>query len=273
MTTDSMGIRDRAVIVGDGRLTIHFKTAGSGPPLVYFHALGGLRWSPLLDALADSFTVYAVEHPGTSPGDHRAIYEVESFTELLLGYEEALGELGLERPIGVGVSFGGMVAADLAATFPTLFSKLVLCCPIGLWRDDAPIPLVELISGSPEEVGKALFLDPDSEAAKEMMAMPGDPEEIPAHVAQVTWNIGCTSKFAWPIADHGLRRRLHRIAVPTLILWGRQDALVPLAYSEDFAAGIAGARVVVLDEAGHEVQADQPEATREAITTFLAGTS
>jgi pimeloyl-ACP methyl ester carboxylesterase len=50
---------------------------------------------------------------------------------------------------------------------------------------------------------------------------------------------GCTTKFARPIADHGLRRRLHRIAVPTLIAWGRQDALIPVSYAQELASGIA----------------------------------
>ena len=69
-------VRDEAVEVWDGRLTLHVKVAGDGPPLVFFHPLPGLGWSPLLDRLAGRFTVYAPEHPGTSPGDPQAIREV-----------------------------------------------------------------------------------------------------------------------------------------------------------------------------------------------------
>jgi pimeloyl-ACP methyl ester carboxylesterase len=166
-----------------------------------------------------------------------------------------------------------MVAADLAATFPELFSKLVLISPIGLWRDDAPIPLVQMIAGSPSERGEYLFYDPSSEAAQKALATPDDPEEIPAFVARATWNIGCGSKFAWPIPDHGLRRRLHRIVVPTLVLWGREDALVPVAYAEDFGAAVAGAEVVVLDQTGHAIQVDQPQVTPDTIIGFLKGSS
>jgi pimeloyl-ACP methyl ester carboxylesterase len=160
-----------------------------------------------------------------------------------------------------------MVAADLAATFPRLFARLVLLSPIGLWRDDAPIPLMQLVAGPPTDIPRYLFAHPEAQAAQ---VLPDDPEQIPAAIAQRQWNIGCTTKFAWPIADHGLSRRLHRIDVPTLIVWGREDALVPAAYAAEFGRRIAGSQVEVIDDCGHEVQADQPARTWAAISTFLA---
>src|SRR5207248_9360855 len=81
---------------------------------------------------------------------------------------------------------------------------------------------------------------------------------------------GCTTKFAWPIADHGLGRRLHRVQVPTLIVWGREDALVPVGYAKEFGSRIAGSRVEVLDDCGHVVQVDQPGRSWTAISGFLA---
>jgi pimeloyl-ACP methyl ester carboxylesterase len=261
--------RDQAVPVGDGRLTMHVKVAGDGPPLVFFHGLSGLAWEPLLDRLAGQHTVYAPEHPGTSPGDPRAIDEVRTYWELLLAYDELVRALGLDRPVAVGHSYGGMVAADLAATFPGLFSRLVLLAPAGLWRDDAPIPLAEMVSGPPERMPGYLFAHPESAAARAVLAPPADPALIPAAIAQQTWNIGCTTKFAWPIADHGLGRRLHRVAVPTLVAWGRQDALIPVAYAADFGRLIAGSQVEVIDDCGHVPQADQPEATWTAVSKFL----
>jgi pimeloyl-ACP methyl ester carboxylesterase/uncharacterized protein YndB with AHSA1/START domain len=259
-------VRDETVEVWDGRLKLHVKVAGDGPPLLFFHPLPGLAWSPLLDRLAERHTVYAPEHPGTSPGDPQAIREVQTFWELLLVYEEMIGALGLERPAALGQSFGGMVAADLAASFPRLFSRLVLLAPLGLWRDDAPIPLVEMVSGPPEEVPRYLHAHPENAAAQ---ALPADPDRVPAAIAQSTWNVGCTTKFAWPIADHGLGRRLHRIRVPALILWGREDALVPVAYAEEFGRRIAGSQVEVIGDCGHALAADQPERTWTAISSFL----
>jgi pimeloyl-ACP methyl ester carboxylesterase len=269
MTTASAEVRDEVVEVCDGRIHLHVKVAGDGPPVVFFHPLPGLEWQPFLDRLAERHTVYAPEHPGTSPGDPLAIREIYTFWELLLAYEEALRALGLERPAAVGMSYGGMVAADLAASFPDAFSRLVLLSPIGLWLDEAPIRLVEMVTGPPEELPSYLFKHPESEAARAMMALPEDPDQVPKAIAQTAWNIGCTTKFAWPIADHGLARRLHRIRIPTLVLWGREDALVPVAYAGEFARRIEDSRVQVLDDCGHAMQGDQPEQMFTAITEFL----
>jgi pimeloyl-ACP methyl ester carboxylesterase len=269
MSANAIEVRDEIVRVWDGRLSLHVQIAGAGPPLVFFHPLSGLAWESLLDRLAERHTVYAPELPGTSPDDPQAIQEVQTFWELLLAYEEALRRLGLDRPAAVGQSFGGMIAADLAACFPHLFGSLVLLSPLGLWRDDAPIPLVEMITGPAEQIPAYLYAHPDSADAQAALAPPADPEQIPTAIAQNAWNIGCATKFAWPIADHGLRRRLHRINVPTLVVWGRDDALIPVAYAHDFGAGIPGSRVELIDDCGHVLQADQPERTWTAINEFL----
>jgi pimeloyl-ACP methyl ester carboxylesterase len=272
MAANGVAVRDETAEVWDARLRLHVKVAGEGPPLLFFHPLPGLTWQPLLGQLAERHTVYAPEHPGTSPGDPHAISQVQTFWELLLVYEELVRELRLARPVAIGQSFGGMVAADLAASFPRLFSRLVLLAPVGLWRDDAPIPLMEMVAGPPENLPGYLFAHPGGAAARAAMALPDDPALIPGAIAQNAWNIGCTTKFAWPIADHGLGRRLHRIEVPTLVVWGREDALVPVAYAREFGSRIAGSKVELIDDCGHVLQADQPELTWAAISEFLRET-
>jgi pimeloyl-ACP methyl ester carboxylesterase len=270
MTGIAAEVRDASVRVAGGRLNLHVKVAGEGPPLVFFHGLSGLAWEPLLDQLASQHTVYAPEHPGTSPGEFRTIDEVQTFWELLLCYEELVHALGLSRPAAIGQSYGGMVAADLTATFPRLFSRLVLLSPTGLWLDSAPIPLMQMVAGPPEEVPKYLFAHPEGPGAQAMLAPPADPGLIPAAIAQQAWNIGCTTKFAWPIPDLGLGRRLHRVAVPTLVVWGRQDALIAVDYAAEFGSRIAGSQVEIIDDCGHVIQADQPAATWAAVSKFLA---
>ena len=73
MAAGAVPVRDETVEVWDSRLRLHVKIAGDGPPLLYFHPLTGLSWWPWLDQLAQRYTVYAPEHPGTSPGDPQAI--------------------------------------------------------------------------------------------------------------------------------------------------------------------------------------------------------
>src|SRR5689334_6298213 len=129
-------VETRTVEVWGGDVRTQVLVAGEGPPLVFLHPVLGLQWDPFLDALAAHHTVYAPYLPGTAPGDpdsHKAILDNYDLT---LVYDEILDAVGVEGPAAlVGHSFGGMVAADLAATFPARFDKLVLLCPIGLWTD------------------------------------------------------------------------------------------------------------------------------------------
>ena len=126
-----------------------------------------------------------------------------------------------------------------------------------------------MVSGPPEQLPKYLFAHPEGPGARAMMALPDDPALIPAVIAQQDWNIGCTTKFAWPIADLGLGRRLHRVAVPTLVAWGRQDALISASYAAEFGRLIAGSQVEIIDDCGHVMHADQPEAVWTVISKFL----
>ncbi len=89
----------------------------------------------------------------------------------------------------------------------------------------------------------------------------------------LAWAIGCTSKFVWPIPDKGLAKRIHRIVAPTLVIWGKQDALVSVAYAAEFGRLIAGSRVEIIDECGHIPQLEQPDRTMSLVSEFLASPS
>ena len=140
----------------DGRFKIRVLQAGSGDPMLYVHGAGGLFWDPLLDALAAGHRVIAPEHPGA--GDSQGIEHVEDLWDLVLYYNELLDPLGVERATVVGHSFGGMVAAEIAATTPHRVDKLVLIAPIGLWRDDHPVPDISGIP--PTSLPSLVFADP-----------------------------------------------------------------------------------------------------------------
>ena len=168
-------LREEVLSVWNDQLEIHVKIAGAGPPLLFLHSAGGPRWVPFLDRLSGEYTIYAPELPGTSPADPHAIHKVETFADLLLMYEELVRGLGIAGAVAIGESLGGMMAADLAAHFPSLFSKLVLLSPAGLWRDDAPPRAIELISGPPERAPEYLFFDHEGELARAFFALPDDP--------------------------------------------------------------------------------------------------
>ena len=261
------GAPTRTVTVWHDRVPLRVHVRGAGPALVYFHGPWGLTWGPFLDALARRFTVYAPEHPGTTPDEPEAIQQVDQLWDLVLCYDELLEQLALREMALAGHSFGAMMACEVAAQAPRRVKRLVLIDPIGLWRDDAPV--INWMLLSPQEMPGYVFQRTESDAAKGLFSVPTDPEEGALARTRLTWAMGATGKFIWPIPDKGLKKRIHRIAAPTLLVWGEADRLVPRAYAKEFASRLPDTRLEVVAGAGHAPQLEQPEATVRVVQAFL----
>ena len=120
-----------------GKFEIQLVEGGSGPDLLYLHGEHGFSgWAPFIDALAENFHVYAPAHPGVA--DSIGLEELDDLWDLVLFYEELMTGLGIEGAGVVGHSYGGMVAAELAAHRKDLVSRLALVGSLGLWRDEFP---------------------------------------------------------------------------------------------------------------------------------------
>ena len=251
---------DRRVETRGGAVTFRVLAAGRGAPLVYFHSYyERSAWSPFLDLLARSFSVYAPCHPGV-PGS-TGIETLDDLLDLTLAYDELLGALSLERAHLVGHSFGGMTAAEIAAVFPGRARSLTLVSPLGLWRDDAPSADILILPA--DELAAVLWRDPASGVAREWAAASGDQEDIAAQVESLQRR-SSMAKFVWPIPDKGLHRRLHRIAAPTLLVWGDADRANPVVYAEEWQRRIKGAALRLLP-GGHMILHETPEAVARAV--------
>lgn len=264
---NTVTVAKRIVTVWNGRLNLQFNVFGQGPALVYLHPAGGFMRDPFLDRLAQSYTIYAPEFPGTSADDPQAIRKLDELWDVLFAYEEAFRLLGLDKPVLMGQSFGGMMAAELAAMYPTMFSRLILLDALGLWRDDAPV--TNWMLAPLERIPSLLFLNPSSPAVQALFTPPSDPKEAVKAAVSLMWAFACTGRFIWPIPDRGLVKRLHRIQAKTLIIWGEQDALIPSCYAEEFKKHIADSRVVVFPNCGHIPQIECMEETYAAVRQFL----
>jgi pimeloyl-ACP methyl ester carboxylesterase len=252
----------------DGQISTRVHRSGSGDPVVFLHGAAGLQWDPFLDGLAERFTVFAPEHPGTTPGDPDGIRPLDHLWDLVLYYDELLDALGLDSAALVGHSFGGMVAAEVAASFPARVSKLVLISALGLWRDDAPVPNFMVMT--PEEFVPLLVADQNGSVAQTLLAPPDlESEDGQTAVIQSVWSLACTGKFIWPIPDRGLHKRLHRVTAETLIVWGHRDNLVKSVYADEFQQRIRGSRVEVIENAAHLPHLEQTERTLELVNAFL----
>jgi pimeloyl-ACP methyl ester carboxylesterase len=150
----------RRLRLWQNRIDTEVEILGNGPPLAYLHGPWGLAPDRAFIArLAGANTVYAPRHPGTTRGDPDAVHALEGWLDLIVYYGELLDRLALGTPAVIGHSFGGLVAAELAAAMPTSVGKLVLIDPVGLWRDDLPVKNWMVLSE--RERRPSLFADPD----------------------------------------------------------------------------------------------------------------
>ena len=256
---------DRTVEIRGGAVTFRVLAAGRGAALVYFHSYHERSaWSPFLDLLARTFTVYAPSHPGVSGST--GIETLDDLLDLTLAYDELLQALGLERAHLVGHAFGGMMAAEIAAVFPARAGSLTLISPLGLWRDDAPSADVLILPS--DELAPALWHDPASGVARQWATLPGSDQESLAAEVESIQRRSSMAKFAWPIPDKGLKKRLHRIEAPTLLLWGDADRANPLVYADEWQRRVKGAALRLLP-GGHMVLHETPESAARAIVEFI----
>jgi pimeloyl-ACP methyl ester carboxylesterase len=255
-------VSERVLELRDGKIVVRVLIGGEGPPVLLLHGAGGLFWDPLLEALASRFTVYAPEHPGA--GQSVGLEELHDIWDLVLHYNDVLDALSLRDVVVVGHSFGGMVAAELAANNPDRVSRLVLIAPIGLWRDDAPVG--DIAGVSPEKLASLVLADPGGPLAAALAPPVDDPDAL----FQAAMRMASILHFIWPIPDKGLSRRIHRIQAPALVVWGRQDGLVPPVYADEFASRLKSAEVVLVDDAGHLPHLEQPAVVNERVLAFLS---
>lgn len=259
--------REQTISVWQNRVRMRVLSAGRGPALVFLHGAWGLTWDPFLDELAQSFTVYAPEHPGTTPDAHDDIYHLDGLWDLVLCYDELLTALGVDEAVVVGHSFGGMVACELAAAYPQRARRLALIAPLGFWRDTEPV--VNWVMLDPAELSGYIFTDPGGEPAQRLFGPAGPPDAANAARVRLMWAMGATGKFIWPLPDKGLKKRIHRVTAPALVIWGQDDRLVPAVYAEEFTKRLAHARAHTVGGAGHAPHAEQPKEVARVVREFL----
>jgi pimeloyl-ACP methyl ester carboxylesterase len=245
---------------------VRYLEGGAGDPLVYFHGAGGMTPDdPLLVALAENHHVFAPYLPGYGETeDCPALRDMLDYT--LLGWD-LVRAFGLTDPILVGHSMGGMIVAEMAAVAPNDVSRLALIAPAGLWLEDHPIP--DMFTLLPYELPAYLFHD--VEAGTKLLTAGlklDDPQFLQDYLVRNARQLGMAGKLLFPIPERGLAQRLYRITSRTVIVWGESDRMIPPVYGPAFEAGITGARLVNIPEAGHMVTLENPAAIAEAVASL-----
>jgi pimeloyl-ACP methyl ester carboxylesterase len=268
-------LHDERVTTPLGKIQVF--RGGSGAPLVYLHSAGGeAEGLAVLEDLADHFEVIAPIFPGF--GESEGIESIDGMDDAVFHLLDLWEVLGLDAPAILAASLGGWMAVELATRYPDRVARMVLVNPVGLYLPEAPI--AELFGRSPAELAEMLFVDQEHPVAAAMHAMEeftgdvGRRVEIPIELVLPMWKaLGATARLAWDpyLHDPKLRGRLRRITVPTLVVAGAHDGLVPLAHAETYAAEIPDARLVVVDQAAHWLPFERPDElaalTRDFVTS------
>jgi len=245
-------------------LKLEIERRGNGPPLLLLPGEEFLECeAPFLDELARSHEVIIPSPPGFGLSTRPDwITHPDDIAYMML---DVVDGLGLRNVPVIGFSFGGWIAAEMATKDDSFISKLVLVDPYGVKtggpteREIADVWLLH-----PEEVAARKWYDP----AKGKRDFPSMPEDKLTIIAR---NNESFARFSWEPFLHNpkLRHRLHRIKVPTLLIWGEQDGIVTPKYGEAYCKLIPDARMAVIPQAGHLPHIEQPQAVLAELRKFL----
>lgn len=251
-----------------GGLKITYQRVGKGPPLVFVHgaAADSRMWQPQLAGLADEFTVVAWDEPGAGrSSDIPAGFGLAGFAGALAALLQAL-EVG---PAHIaGLSWGGTVLLELYRRHPELVANLIMIDSYAGWKGSLPADEVRarvagartMLAAPDEEFDPALpglfSDDPPAKFVPLLAAM--DADVRPATLGQ---------ELAI-MAETDLSDLLPYIAVPTLLIWGRDDARSPLIVARKFQEAIPDSTLVVIEGAGHFSNLERPERVNDAVREF-----
>ncbi len=250
---------------------INYVEAGSGPAVVLLHGLGGnlSNWAFTVPALSGKYRVVVPDQVGFGGSDKPQInYRIGTMVDFLHGF---LKKLGIERATLVGNSLGGWISAAYALAYPERVERLVLVDSAGFAFEGPKEVLLGLnpstLAGS-RQMLRSIFYNPDSfatDAAVETFftqkLKKGDSYTVDRFIDSIARK------------EDVLDGKLSGLRAPTLIVWGREDRLTPIASAERFAKEIRGSETVVIEKCGHVPQMEKPAEFNAALLKFLGASA
>jgi pimeloyl-ACP methyl ester carboxylesterase len=239
----------------------HLRRGGSGTPLVFLHGATGMPVVlPFMEKLAERFDVLVPEHPGYGRSDEPEW--LENIHDVAYFYLDFLKALELKDVVLIGGSMGGWIAMEMAVRDTSRLRSLILVGPAGI---KAPgVEPADIFLLPPEEVTRRIFHDPKMVAAR--LAEPLTAEAIDIGLK----NRHTSARLGWEprLHDPFLPKWLHRIDVPTKVMWGREDRILPVAYVETFKKLLPKAEFQIFDGCGHLPHAELPDRFVDGVFRF-----
>ncbi len=248
-----------------GGVDVHAWVGGRGDPLLVLHGAGANRgWTRWVERVAERYTVWAPTHPGFGKsGDAEWMEGIDDLARFHLWFIDAAG---LGRPHVLGHSIGGWTAAEMAVMSPHAIAKLVLVAPEGLKPETGEI--LDVFYHSDAQLRELIVHDPKT--VPEWDELFGRPP-TPADLALAERNREMTARLTWKPYMHNprLARFLPRVTNPTLIVWGREDRIVPVACGDQYRRLLPNAKLTVLEGCGHLPPIEQPDVFARLMLDFL----
>jgi pimeloyl-ACP methyl ester carboxylesterase len=265
MTTTKNGSK---TTINVGNAEVELFTGGSGPAVLFLHGAGGNSgWQPYHEELSRNYKIYVPSQPGFN-GTSRPnwVYTINDVCHFNL---ELAQKLGLDQYILMGSSMGGWVAAEMAAMCHHNLKALILVDAAGIKPEKGEIAEIFMVSAQTRL--KQRFHDPSQVSNYEQYTRQLTPEEqIVEHSNQEM-----ASRLCWRPYLHNLSLPyyLRKVPTPALIVWGRQDAIIPVECGELYQKALPNATLQVIDHCGHSPAIEKPQEFLRVVTEFLSGIS
>jgi pimeloyl-ACP methyl ester carboxylesterase len=246
---------------------------GRGRPILLIHGINPVSpQAPFLEGLADHGEITAPSAPGFGHSPHPT--DFDTMYDLIHLYREVLDGLPGEAAL-IGFSFGGWIAAEIAAAGSPKIDRLVLVDPVGIkigGREERDI--VHFFNTLPEELNRRSWHDPACRPAGcwglgWQAAIDDAMSDEDMILLARNWDALCLYAWRPHMYNPQLKHWLHRISVPTLVLWGASDRIVTPTYGRAYADLIPGARFEIIEGAGHHPELEQPRAFVDRVANFL----
>jgi pimeloyl-ACP methyl ester carboxylesterase len=241
---------------------------GQGPTLLFLHGAGGAanmfageQPSPFLLELAKSFRVVVPEHPGFGVKERPGW--LDNIHDLAYFYLDYMALRGFKDVHLVGQSLGGWLALEIAVRNTKHLASLTVAGAAGLKLQG--VPKGDIFLWTREDFGRNMFHD--QEVAKAFMAHQPTPDQLKS----ILRNNETLALLAWEprMVDPDLHKWLHRIDVPTHVIWAEHDKVLPKDYGQAITKLVNGAKFTVLPETGHLLHLDRPEAFSRTVQGFI----
>jgi 3-oxoadipate enol-lactonase len=248
-------------------LDIGYSERGGGDAIVFLHGVGSDKsvWARQLEHFSRKWRAVALDYPGYGESDMPAgDLDRAAIAAYILG---ALDELGIAVAHTVGLSMGGVIALEMALQQPSRLRSLVLADSFA-WHPDA-----DGILARTRNALATMTMQEFAEARVRVLLAPSAPEALQREVVETMGRID-KRVYAWTsvaVWTPDYRGDLPRIAIPTLVVVGEHDQPTPPALSEALQAGIPGAKLAIIPNAGHISNIDNPAVFNRVVAEFTSG--